>query len=88
MIKPTIKNLTTVTVDLCKASTNVQKLLPEHSINVLTTRRAFCHGHSSIGSFIIIRYGEKIFEHKCWGNISLNFNQTPNSYVIEIIQNN
>lgn len=85
-MKPTIKNLTSVPIDICKASTNVQTILPQKNMPIVTTLRSFCHGHSSIGSFIIIRYGESNFDYQCWGNLSLRLNITEASCIFEIIE--
>lgn len=88
MIKPTIKNLASVPIDICKASTNVQTIPPGIEIPFLTTVKAFCHGHSSIGSFIIARCGKRNFDFTCWGNIELRLIITNNSCAFEIIEKN
>lgn len=69
--RPTIKNMTTVNFDICKACTASEVLYPGQSATFLTTVRSFCNGHSSCGSFLIARYGDNHFEYRTWGNIAL-----------------
>ena len=86
MIKPTIKNLTSVSVDICKACTKSQTIPPNVEMPIITTLKSFCHGHSSIGSFIIARYGEKDYDYKAWGNIELRLITTIDSCTFEITE--
>ena len=88
MIKPTIKNLTSVPFHICKACPKTLPILPNENMVILPTMKAFCHGHSSIGSFVIARKTEKIFEYKCWGNVELRSIVTKDSCAFEIVEKN
>ena len=88
MIKPTIKNLTSVPFHICKACPKTLALTSNGSMHILPTMKAFCHGHSSIGSLVIARKTEKIFEYKCWGNVELRLLVTNDSCAFEIVEKN
>ena len=90
LLKCTIINLTDVSVDLCKSSPATFILKPNEScMTSISTVRSFCHGHSSIGSFLIERSYDN-FYYRYWGNIKLSQKTSDEGdhVTFEILENN